>query len=68
MEQRLPVLSQVGQQLHHVLQVALRLDGFVYIVAAAFELVAAGSILDDLTLLARLSVEGGYSRITHTQR
>ena len=54
MEQRLPVLSQIGQQLHHILQVALGLDGFVYIIAAAFELVAAGGILDDLALLASL--------------
>ena len=54
MEQWLTVLSQVSQQLHYILQVALRLDGFIYIVAAAFELVAAGGILDDLALLARL--------------
>ena len=54
MKQRLPVLSQVGQQLHHILQVTLSLDGFVYIIAAAFELVAAGGILDDLALLASL--------------
>ena len=54
MEQRLPVLPEVRQQLNHVLQVALSLNGFVYIVAAALELVAVGGVLDDLPLLVRL--------------
>ncbi len=51
MKQRLPVLSQIGQQLHHILQVTLGFDGFVYIGAAAFELVAAGGVLDNFSLL-----------------
>ena len=50
MKQRLPVLSQVGQQLHHILQVTLSLDGFVYIIAAAFKPVASSGILNDFTL------------------
>ncbi len=36
------------------LQVSLGLDGFVHIIAAAFEFVAAGGVLDDFSLLHAL--------------
>ena len=54
MEQRLPVFAQICQQLNHILQVALRFDRFGHIAAAAFQLVAAGSVLNDPALLLRL--------------
>ena len=50
MEQRLFVLAEVGEQFNYILQIALGLDGFVHIVAAAFEPVAASGILNDFTL------------------
>lgn len=51
-EQRFTVLAEVGQQFHHILQVPFGLNGFVYIIAAAFELVSAGGVLDDFPLLS----------------
>ena len=51
---RLTVFAEIRQQLHHVLQVSLGLDGFVHIIAAAFEFVAAGGVLDDFSLLHAL--------------
>ena len=53
MEQRLFVLAEVGEQFNYILQIALGLDGFVHIVAAAFEPVAASGILNDFTLFHR---------------
>ena len=50
MEQRFFVLSEVGEQFNYILQIPLGLDGFVHIVAAAFEPIAASSILNDLSL------------------
>ncbi len=54
MQKRLTVLSEVGKQFNYILQVALGFDGFGHVVAAAFELVAAGGVLDDLSLLHAL--------------
>ena len=51
-QQRLPVLPQLRQKLHHVLQVAFRLDGFRHVVSGGHELVAAGGVLHDLPLFA----------------
>lgn len=51
MKKRFLVFAKVGQELDHVLQVALGLDGVVDVVAAALELVSAGSVLNDLSLL-----------------
>ena len=50
-EQRLLVLAQIRQQLNDILKVALRLDGFVHIIAAGFQLVAPGGVLYNLALL-----------------
>ena len=50
-EQRFPVLSQVGKKLDHILEVAFCFDGFVDISATAFQLIAPGGVLDDLSLL-----------------
>ena len=50
-EQRLLVLAQIRQQLNDILKVALRLDGFVHIIAAGFQLVAPGGVLHNLALL-----------------
>ena len=51
MQKRFLVLSKVGKKFDHVLQVAFGFDGFVDIRAAALELVAASSVLNDLSLL-----------------
>ena len=53
MEQRLFVLAEIGEKINYILQIALGLDGFIDIVAAAFEAVAAGGVLNDLALLHR---------------
>ena len=50
MEQRLFVLAEIGEKINYILQIAFGLDGFVDIVAAAFEPVAASGILNDFTL------------------
>jgi len=50
MEQRLFVLAEVGEQFNYILQIALGLDGFVDIVAAAFKPVAASGVLNDFAL------------------
>ncbi|BFJ84775.1 hypothetical protein Ruko_11920 [Ruthenibacterium sp. TH_2024_36131] len=50
MQKRLAVLAEICQQFDHILEIALGFDGFVYISAAAFELVSAGGVLDDLPL------------------
>lgn len=53
MEERLFVFAEVCEQLDDILQIALGLDAFADIVAAAFESVAAGGVLNDLALLHR---------------
>lgn len=50
-QERFLVLTKVGQEFDHVLQVAFGLDGVVDVVAAALELVSAGGVLDNLSLL-----------------
>ena len=50
-EQRLLVLAQISQQLDNILKVALRLNGFVHVITAGFQLVAAGGVLHDFPLL-----------------
>ena len=52
-EERLFVLAEIGEQFNYILQIAFGLDGFVDIVAAAFESVAASGILNDFTLFHR---------------
>ena len=49
-EQRLTVLSEIGEQLYHILQIALGFNRFVDIIAAAFQLVSAGGVLYYFTL------------------
>ena len=51
MQERFLVLTKVGQEFDHVLQVAFGLDGVVDVVAAALELVAASGVLNNLSLL-----------------
>lgn len=53
MEQRLFVLAEIGEKINYILQITLGLDGFIDIVAAAFESVAASGILNDFTLFHR---------------
>ena len=50
MQKRFLVLSKVGQELDDILQVAFGLDGVIYVIAAALELVSAGGVLNDLPL------------------
>ena len=50
-EQRLLVLAEIRQQLNDILKVALRLNGFVHVIAAGFQLVAPGGVLHDFPLL-----------------
>ena len=54
MEQRLPVLTQVRQQSHHILEVALGFDCLVQIVVTCHEAVLAVGIVHDLPLFHRL--------------
>ena len=51
MQKGFTVLSQVGQEFDHVLEVAFSFDGIVHVVTAAFHLVTAGGVLNDLPLL-----------------
>lgn len=53
MQKGFTVLSQVGQEFDHVLEVAFSFDGIVHIGAAAFQFVTAGGVLNDLPLLHR---------------
>lgn len=50
MQKRFLVLSKIGQELDHILQVAFGLDGVIYVIAAALELVSASGVLNDLPL------------------
>ena len=50
-EQRLLVLAEICQQFNNILKVALRLNGFVHVITAGFQLVAAGGVLHDFPLL-----------------
>ena len=50
-KKRFLVLSKVGQEFDHILQVAFGLDGVIYVIAAALELISAGGVLNDLPLL-----------------
>ena len=52
-EQRLPVLTQVGDQSHHILEVALGFDCLIQIVIAGHEAVLAVGIVHDLPLFHR---------------
>ena len=52
-KQRLFVFTEIGQQFYHVLQIALRLNCFIDVVTAAFQLVAAGGVLNDFALFHR---------------
>ena len=61
-QQRLTVLAELGQKLHHVLQVALCLDRLGHIVAGGHELVSARSVLHDLPLLP-----GVHQPVVHPQ-
>ena len=47
MEQRLSVLAEVGEKLHHILQISFGFNGFVDIVAAGHGACFAGSVLND---------------------
>lgn len=62
-QERLPVFPKLRQQLDHVLEIALRLDGFRHIVPGGHELVAAGGILNDLALFG-----GVHQPMVHPQR
>ena len=50
MQKRLAILAEICQQLYYILQITLGFDGFVYIGAAAFQLVSAGGVLNDFPL------------------
>ena len=55
MEQRFFVLAEVGKQLNNILQIALGFNAFAYIIAAAFQPIAASGILDNFTLFHRFN-------------
>ena len=55
MKQWLFVLAEVGEKFNHILQIALGFNAFTDIVAAAFESVAPGSVLDNFTLFHRFN-------------
>ena len=54
MEERLLVFPQIGQELHHILEIPLGLNGLTYIPAPGHELIFPGGVLQDLPLLCRL--------------
>ena len=54
MEQRFPVLTQVGNQGHHILEVTLCFDCLIQVVVAGHETVLAVGIVHDLPLFNRL--------------
>ena len=61
-QQRFPVLTQVGKQCHNILQVTLCLDCFIQIVVTSLQFISSVCIVHDLPLL-----HGFYQTVVDSQ-